>query len=596
VLTVASVLILVQGVYRGWASVHAWWQGDDLLFISRVFSPGGTSLEGLLGSYVSHMLPGALYLTWLINKLSPYNYAWAAAFLIVMQLLAGIGLLRLLLVAFGRRWGIVAPLVLFLTTSFTAQCSVWWANGVQALPLFVSFSWALGSQVRYLQTGRNRHALAAILWIVFGLLFFEKALLVIGALAIVTVAYFTEGSIRARVATLWREYRFSLVGNALVGLVYLPLYVHFALDFRPDSAATYPIGPTADVIMLRTWPTGIFGGPLRWAYLADGQVNYAAPSGPLVLACLVALILVIRTIARARTRSMRALLLPAFFLLSDTLLVVAGRGFAFGALIGYEFRYISELAVVTAVALALATMPIIGAPQAVEKRAGTLLLDNWRVAGAICAAIAILGTISTTIYYDHWRIWRVNKSYFTTLIDDVRQAPPGTAVVDSPVPTALLWAYGYPENTLSHLLEPVPHHLDFTQVATDHLAISAPDGHLAQLQVTPVHRSLPGSAPDCGYRIGRGMTTIPLEGPFVFGGWWVRLGYLATAPSTLTVRAGGAEFRTSVEAGFHALYVAAGDEDFDSISVGGLVGEVEMCTDDVTVGRAHATGYPETAP
>jgi hypothetical protein len=593
---VAAALIAVQAGFRGWASFHAWWQGDDLLFIARVFGDGGTSVDGLLGSYVSHMLPGALYLTWLINKVSPYDYTWAAIFLIVMQVLAGIGLLRLLLVAFGRRWGIIPPLVIFLATSFTAQCSVWWANGVQALPLFVSLAWGLTSQIRYLQTGRNRHALAAMLWVVFGLLFFEKALLVIGAMAIVTVAYFTQGSSRDRLATLWREYRFSLVGNVLVGIVYLPLYVHFALDFSPDSAATYPVGPTADVIVLRTWPTGIFGGPLQWAYLADGQVNYATPSGPLVLACVVALVLVVRAIARSRTASMRALLLPASFLLSDTLLVVAGRAFAFGALIGYEFRYISELAMVTAIALALATMPVIGAPHAVQTRTRSPLLDNWRVVTAVCLAITVLGTISTSIYYDHWRIWRVNKSYFTTLITDVRQTPPGTPTVDSTVPTTLLWAFGYPENTLSHLLEPVPHDLAFTQVATDRLSIASPDGHLRQLQVTPVHNARPGTSPDCGYRIGSGMTTIPLEGPFVFGGWWVRLGYLATAPSALTVKAGGQEFQTSVDAGFHALYFAAGDEEFDSISVGGLIGDATMCTDDVTVGRPHASGYPEPTP
>ena len=36
-----------------------------------------------------------------------------------MQALASLGFLRLLLVGFGRRWGIVPPLVLYLATAFT---------------------------------------------------------------------------------------------------------------------------------------------------------------------------------------------------------------------------------------------------------------------------------------------------------------------------------------------------------------------------------------------------------------------------------------------------------------------------------------------
>ena len=75
---------------------------------------------------------------------------------------------------------------------------------------------------------------------------------------------------------------------------------------------------------------------------------------------------------------MRALLLPGFFLACDVLLVVAGRSSLIGPIIGYEFRYISELSAVTAAALAFATMPLRGAVEQVQPRRPSVLLDRRR--------------------------------------------------------------------------------------------------------------------------------------------------------------------------------------------------------------------------
>ena len=80
--------------------------------------------------------------------------------------------------------------------------------------------------------------------------------------------------------------------------------------------------------------------------------------------------------------------------------------------------------------------------------------------------------------------------------------------------------------------------------------------------------------------------TIPLDGPFAYGGWWVRIGYLASGrqPGPRQRRRTSPSTR-ACQPGVHALYFQAGD-DFDSIRLGGLIGEATLCTDDVTVGRA----------
>ena len=108
--------------------------------------------------------------------------------------------------------------------------------------------------------------------------------------------------------------------------------------------------------------------------------------------------------------------------------------------------------------------------------------------------------------------------------------------------------------------------------------------------MTPVQHALPGSDPDCAYRVGHGVRRIPLDGPFLFGGWWVKVGYIATADSSITVSAGGLTQQASVSSGLHTLYFKAGDQRFDSIRLGGLIGEATLCTNDVTVGRATVAG------
>jgi hypothetical protein len=590
VLPVALALIALQLAYRGWASYRSYWEGDDFQLISQTFGPGGRSLHTLLTGISGHVMPGGLYLSWLVNRISPFDYGLAALTLTLLQALASIGFLRLLLVSFGRRWGIIPPLVVYLSIALSVQSAVWWATGVQALPVQIAFFWAMSHQVRYLQSRRPWQAVAATAWVVFGLLFYEKSLLVVGALAIVTVAYFTQGTARERLQQVWRDYRVSLFTNVVLGVSYLALYVSFGLSFDPGQATNYPIGPTADVMVLRSWGTAIFGGPLRWGHTAGAPVSFAAPSPVLVLVCAVCSVLLGRELVRSRTAALRALLLPAFFLLCDVLLVVASRSTLIGPVIGYEFRYISELSAVTAAALAFATMPVRGAVEQVEVRRPSVLLDRRRPAIVACVVVAVLGTVSTSTYFRNWHGDQPGKAFFGTLVADAKTLPRGSDVVDSPMPANLLWPLAYPYNTLSVLLRPLTPDVHYVTAGTDRVAFLGPDGHLDQLGVTPVHRARPREGTRCAYRVGQGMSTIKLDGPFIFGGWWVRVGYIATADSSITVSAGGLTQQTSVTSGLHTLYFLAGDARFQSIRLGGLIGEATLCTNDVTVGRATVGG------
>jgi hypothetical protein len=590
VVPMAVALVVAELAFRGWASFGSWWVGDDFVFIARVFGPNGTTVSGLLASFAGHVMPADFYLTWLLTKASPYDYALPAASLVAMQALADLGLLRLLLLAFGRRWGILPPLVVYLATSFTVESSVWWATGVQALPLQIAFFWAMGCQVTYLRTRRPFSALAALAWVGFGLLFYEKTILVIGALAIVTVAYFTRGTARARLREVWTRYRVSVLASLVLGVAYLALYVHYGLNFAPSSATHVPIGPTADVMVLRGWGPVALGGPLRWRHDPSEPISYANPPSIVVLVAWVCLVLLIRELARSRSGSLRALCLPGFFLVSDVLLVVASRAAVFGSAIGFEYRYITELSAVSAVALAFATMPVRGAVEQVRVVRPSPWLDRRGAAVLTCVVVASLGTFSAWTFVHNWHRDLANRAYMTNLVHDARTARSGTQVVDAAVSTAVVFAFAHPNNLLSRLLAPVDGRLRYVTTATDQLDYPATDGHLRPVTVLPTRQAVPASTTDCANRVGHGTRRIRLDGPFVLAGGWVRVSYLATADSSITVSAGGVSHRTSISSGLHVLYFSAGDEPFDSITLGHLIGEAQLCTDDVIVGQPVATG------
>jgi hypothetical protein len=593
VLPVAFALIAAQLAFRAWATFSSYWEGDDYLFIVQVFGPGGRSVDSLVTGIAGHVMPGGLLLTWWVNHVSPYDWTLAASLLVGLQLLASLGCLRMLVVGFGRRWGIVPPLVLYLATAFSVQSALWWATGVQALPVQVAFFWAMSSQLQYLRTRRTSSALIAVAWVVAGLCFYEKSILVIGALGIVTVAWFTTGTARERALQVWRNYRVSLVANLVLGVAYLAFYVKVGLSFDPGQAATYPIGPTADVMVLRTWATTVVGGPFQWEHTAGSPISFATPSSPVVVLAVVVLGLVLREIARSRTTGLRAVLLPGFFLVCDVLLVVAGRATLIGPVIGRELRYLNELSAVTAAALAFATMSVRGAVEVNAVRRPSVLLDRPKGAVAACLVLGVLGTYSTAQYVRNWQHDDPARPFFTHLFADARTVPAGTPVVDAKVPDTFLWPLAFPNNTLSRLLRAMPHKPTFAAIGGDDFLGLAPDGHLRQLGVFPVQQAVPRPGARCAYRGGSGTTTIPLQAPLPPGEWWVRIGYVASADSAVTVSAGGRTQQGSVAQGLHTLWFATGtDEEVSDVEIGGLVGGAHLCTSDVSVGGLVAPPDP----
>ena len=581
VLQAALAMILAQLAFRAWATYSAWFAYDDFSFISRMLNDGlSPAVAGR--PYAGHIMPAGMYLSWLTDQVAPFDFRLPATLLLGMQALADAGLVVLLLRLFGSRRGILVPLALYLWCAISIPLAIWWAAGVNQLPMQVALFWVLACHVAYLQDGRVRHAVAACAWLLAGLAFYEKVLLVLGAVGLVSLCYFATGSVAERLRSLWARFRTGIVMYAALGLVYLVVYVVVGLNFSPSRANNDALAQVATNMVVHAWIPAIVGGPLQWQEI--DQFALPAPGAPVILGSLVVVALVAREIHRSRLHSLRAWLLPGFFLLCNIVLVAAGRASFVGAQISLDFRYQGELAAVTAIALGCAVLPIRGAAESASPRGPSELLDHPRRVATLVTAICVLATVSSVQFIEHWNDNPPGKAYFDRLLPALQSRTTPVTLVDAPVPDVIMWPIGYPLNMQSKLLRQYSDHTHFVDVATDHISMIDRNGDIAPAVVDPVRSNVPGPRHGCGYRIRSKPVTVPLSGPLAYGGWWVRIGYLASAASPVRVTAGNATYRTTLQPGVHALYLRGGYT-FDKVRISGLVEDVTVCTDDIAVGR-----------
>jgi len=585
---VAVVLIVLHLAHRTWMTALSWYVGDDFAFMSRMWHEG-PSLTAAAEPYAGHLMPAGMYLTWLAGEIHAYDFTVAGAMLVAMQAAADVGLLVLLVRMFGLRPGILPPLALYLFTVFSTPMSVWWAAGVNQVPLQVVLFWSLASHVSYLRTREARHLVVTIAWLAAGFAFYEKTLLVLGALGIVSLAYFAAGTLRQRLATMWSVYRPATLFLVLVGAAYLVLYAEVGLNFSASEAGDDLLGGVATNMVLDAYAPALVGGPLSWTHQGPGSLP--DPGALVVVASLAVIVLVVRAIHRSRLRSLRAWWLPAFFLACDVTLVLAGRATFVGDVIALELRYQSELGAVTAIALACATLPIRGAVETVERRAPSRFLDSRARVGAAVAVVSALGLVSSSQFATYWSDHAEGKPYFDRLLGPIRDAERPVALVDNPVPNFIMWGLAYPANLQSRLLAPYADRVDFRTWAVDSLMIAGPDGTVGPVSIPATRRAEPGPQELCGWLITRRPTEIPLDGPAGFGGWWVRIHYVAAEQTPATVTAGSVTHDVILPFGEHDLYVAA-EGDFDSISLSRGSRTATLCTDDISVGHPVLAGTP----
>jgi len=580
VILAGLALVAAQLAFRGWAISRSWFEFDDFAFISILLNQP-LHLSTLLEGYGGHMMPGGLLLSWVYAKASPLDFTYQAVTLMVMQALASLGCLALLRSLFGARWGILVPLSVYLFSAITLPAFLWWAAGINQLPMQIAFFWGLLLHVSYLRRPRALTLAGTVAVMVLALCFYEKTLLVYGAIAIVTLAYFASGSLLERVVHVWRRYRPALLAHVVTGAVYLVLYSRFALDPNNAQVNDAPLLELSQNLLLKSFVPGAVGGPLEWKQLT-GPFQVVDPAQLTIVVALLAVGALVVHTDRTRVRSRRAWFLPAWFLLADLVLIASARAAVLGGVVALEMRYLTETAGAAAIALGLATMPLRGAVETVEARRPSPLLDRREWAAVATVVMTALGLVSAYRFANGWGDATASRDYFRTVASQLAEHEGRVPAVSVSVPQYLMWGYRYPENTTSHVLRMYDDRFTYPSVTVDELYVVDDHGKIVPAVIAPKWANVPRWK-GCGYRLDKGRS-VPLNGPVTGGGgWWVRMAYVASQDTDITIRAGDETHETTLPKGWHNMYfTAAGD--LSRIHFSGVGPGVTVCTNDVTVG------------
>lgn len=581
---IGLTLVLLQLAFRAWAVFGSWFQFDDFAFLSRAYNSDLT-WRYLTDAYGGHLMPGGFLLTWLFARNDPLGFWPYAATLLLLQAVASLGFLRLLLHMFGRTPAILPLLAIYLFSVISLPAFIWWAAGINQLPLQVALFFGLASHLAYLRTRRVRHVFATLAWTAFGLVFYEKTLLVFLAYGIVAFGYYSSGVVEDRVKQLWRSYRPGLLLEGGLAVAYVVAYLAGSLNFNPNNANESPVFPVAYRFIFKAFATGTIGGPWQWTNLHPiGSV--ADPSDIVVFASWLALGYLVYLGYRTNVNSLRAWSLTVVFLLANVVLLTAARAFLAGPAIALEYRYQTEMSAVFALSVGLAFLPLLGAPETVRSREQEVLPFRPQTAATAVTLLFVVGAmVSNVQYIRHWQTANPGRSYFATVQRSLASRAQPVPLVDEGVPDTIMWGFRYPENTYSHVFRFLEKHTRYPSVTNDHLFVLDPHGTVRPAVITPLRVARPHRG--CGYRVSSSRTAIPLNAPVVGGPWWVRVGYLADGSGSVTVTAGERVHRGRVLAGLHSLYFTASGR-FDTIWLSGLSPGVSLCTNDVTLGLPEA--------
>ena len=605
ILWAVLALLVLQALVRAWIGLRGYLLADDYVFEYRAATHSLLDSHYLFDGYNGHLMPAAFVLTWLTTKLAPLDVWPTVAMDLALQAITGWVLFLLLRELFGSRKAILLPLTLFLFTPATMTGFVWWAAALNQLPAMLAMVTCLYLHVRYLRTGRTRTAVLSFGALLLGLAFFEKVLLFAPLVFLFTAMYTVAGTWWQR---LWRTLRLHL-RLWLCWLVVLLAYV-VTYESTVNSTVKGNTTPTAFLDLLGTsWQAlrvTALGGPWQWTPFGEKTNLVPGTGGVLGVVSWLVVVGVVVGSAAVFKQAARAWVAPVAYFIATAALLATGRN-QIGPIIGVAYRYYAEVALLAAIALPLALLPLTGTlafgeltvltprswvstvrhrlhPDDAEPR--QLLSAHSRlvlVRGAVVALI--LSSSYSTVRFDAG--WHANfgRTYIARARADLAKAGSGVVLADTQPPASVLGLFP-PYNGLMTLLTPLrprPHFLD-VDIASDNMSVIDDKGHLHDGDVAGV-TALPGPQPGCGW-FGQGGAgvVVPLPVATFNFSWTLRVDYLASEESRAIVSAGSSRIHVQLKQGPHALFLRV-DGIVSNVRIDGLTPHASICTDNVKVGN-----------
>lgn len=572
--TLASLALIVGSlIWKGAFLTHYYFREDDFQVLD-VAVKSKLTWSYLTHVDVGHFFPGVYALAWVLSRVALYNWTTASAVSIVMIAAASLAAWRLLRTLLGNRPAILIPLTFFLLSPIAFPLYSWWIQVVEIVPVEIAVLMAANAHVHYVRAGRFRHALAAAAWLVFGLLFYEKAVLIPLILFAVT-AFFLTGlplltSLRVSLLRLWRAWVLYL---ALVGC-YAAIFVASlrSSTVQPTTPSSASSVATFSWDLLRqSFAPGVLGGPWRWSPLNGGTDAYARAPAVLALICLLLVAAVIIASILTRPRAWRAwLILVVWIGLADILPIAVGRLSFTGAdeILGLDPRYVADSVAVLAIVLALAFWPVVGVRgTSATEPAGTRQFFGgpWRLVAFGLVGVFTVGSIWSV--QDLQRVTPrggVARGYISTATAALADTPPGTVIygrqqVPSGIMTGLFGQYA----DTATVLGPLSHRGGQVSWTTepsgtlDDLKVFGQTGQLYPVSVAGTTSDAVSLKRSCTWSAAgqqtRRFPTMP--SPFALV---LQVAYLAgrsAAGQQVTVVYGNVVHQVTIESGLHNAYV-----------------------------------------
>jgi hypothetical protein len=587
-------LIACQLGWTAYLLTRSYFRQTDFLLLDRALREG-FGWKYLMWPNSGHLMPAGLAVTWALARTSLYNWPAASVVVILLTAAASLAMLRMLLTVFARPAGgitpgVLFPLAIYLFLPLSVSALSWLSVGLRILPFQVAMFLAVDAHVRYLRSRRNRHLIAAAVWLLAGMASADQGALVPFLLFALTVAYFEPGQWRdvARQAAT-RYWRAWLLYGALLAAycAVFFLQLHSYGVNVPGPGKTISLYQFAGTVFGTGLLPAMAGGPWEWA--VSGYAQAGPPVAAEYLSWVVAGIVVVAS-CFYRTTAWRAWAILLGWVLAACVLPVALGGFALPVTeVGAQTGYLANATGVLALSAGLAFLPVGEAPAAAPRA--------LRLVGVLAFCCFAAGVAASLPDFVAATSAAATRSYVANARAALAQAPRGTLVVDGPTPATIMASSFFPGQADTAVVlgslarNPRSARLSWVTALNGVYPGGGPmtfdtDGVLRPVTVTGV-RSLPAPRPAraCWSATTTGVS-VPLEGTLYPWPWTLRLAYSGPA-GVLTVTFGDGAQTILVPAGSHVAYLAVtGSGDAVDVLFTAASGD-PLCVTGITVGLVN---------
>ena len=584
VAAVAVALIAAQLAVRAVLAFGGYFYWDDLILVGRAGTQPLLSATYLFNDHDGHLMPAAFLFGGVITRLAPLDWAWPAASLVVMQLVASLALLRTLHIILGWRRVLLIPLVFALFTPLAVPSFAWWAAALNYLPMLAALAWVCGDAVLLIRTGNSRYALTGVLAYLAGLVFFEKAAVIpFVAFAVAALLQHVGGDAggdSTPLRSVWRAGLKLWVPASVLTVVWIGLYLTVVDQQRWSGDITMTWDLLSRSVTHGIVP-GLIGGPWHWQRWAPAS-PWAVP-GPAAMALGWAALLVVVAVTLVRKQRIGWVWLSALgYVVACQVPIYLMRSSAFTALeLAQTLRYLADLVWVLALLAAVGLCaPNRAASHWLDASAG-----RSAVVGALVLGFLASSLVSTRTFLTSWQD-NPTKAYLHNAIRGLAQARAESPapMLDQEVDPLILQRVVGPENLASHMFALLPARPDFERY-TSELRMLDSRGALVDADVTWVRRTLPGPQQRCGHLVAPDFPArMPLDGPLLPAEWTAEVNYLAnTEGSVVMSLSDGRETRVAVKPGLNRTYVRLSGAG-DAITVRAATSALTVCVASGPVG------------